>query len=131
MRILFTLATLTMSAPLLAQANACPGGQPATVRVSRIIPTGSMAGFSEAARDHAAWYKSHGIATTQFVAPVLAYNPSTKSLMQSKTDVMTVRVGAPDSTEKHDAAWAAFVAKYRSNSTIVSETRACFPKPMP
>ncbi len=131
-RFSIAFALLSLPSALAAQADLCPDGQPAVVRVSKIIPGGSMAGFMEAARDHATWYKSHGFKTVQFVAPILVYNPATRSMMQSKTEVMTIRTGSADvPREKQDAAWAAFVAKYRANSTISSETRACFPKTLP
>ena len=122
------LVALLVSSPVQA-ADLCPGGQPAVVRVSKILPKGSMAGFREAARDHAAWYRANGIAVTQFVAPVLVYNTKAKAQVASDRQVMTVRLGSADmSRAKTDASWAAFVAKYKANSTIVSETRTCWPK---
>jgi len=119
------------ASPALA-AEPCPGGQPAVVRVSKILPKGSMAGFREAARDHAAWYRGHGIAVTQFVAPVLVYDAKAKAQVVSTTEAMTVRIGDGDGTAiKRDAGWAAFVAKYQANSRVISETRVCFPKTLP
>ncbi len=115
-----------------AQASAlCPGGQVAVMRTSKILPKGSMAGFREAARDHASWYRAKGLSVTQFVAPVMVYSAKAKGQVESTQEVMTVRLGSADLPRgKTDADWAAFVAKYKANATIVSETRTCFPKGM-
>lgn len=113
-----------------AQAAAlCPGGQPAVMRVSKITPTGSMAGFRAAARDHANWYRAKGLPVTQFTAPVMVYSAKAKAQVPSEREIMTVRLGSADiPAGKRDAGWAAFVSKYKANATIVSETRTCFPK---
>lgn len=129
---LFLLAVLVSPSLIVTSAQSadlCPGGQPAVVRVSKILPKGSMAGFREAARDHAAWYRAKGIAVTQLVAPVVVYNAKARAQVASDRQVMTVRLGSADmSRAKTDAGWAAFVSKYKANSTVVSETRTCWPK---
>jgi hypothetical protein len=117
-----------ISAPAAA-VELCPGGQPATLRVSKITPTGSMAGFREAARDHANWYRAKGLPVTQFTAPVMVYSAKAKAQVASDREIMTVRLGSADVPRgKQDAGWAAFVAKYKANATIISETRTCWPK---
>ncbi len=122
------IAALIAAGPATA-AGQCPNGQMAVMRVSKLSPGGSMTGFREAARDHAAWFRSHGIAASQFVVPVLIYNAKVKARVPSAIEVMTVRLGEADvPPAKQDAAWKAFVAKYKANSTIVSETRTCFPR---
>ena len=122
------LVAMIIAGPAAAAAL-CPGGQPATMRVSKITPTGSMAGFREAARDHANWYRAKGLPVTQFTAPVLVYSAKAKAQVASEREVMTVRLGSADVPRgKQDAGWAAFVAKYKANATIVSETRTCWPK---
>lgn len=129
MRAMFLLALMVLMGAPARAADLCPGGQIAVIRVSKILPTGSMAGFSEAARDHAAWYRAKGLPVTQFVAPVIVYSTKAKAQVASDREVMTVRLGSADvPREKRDAGWAAFVAKYRANATIVSETRTCWPK---
>ena len=125
--VLFVVAVWIAGA---AQAAAlCPGGQPVVMRVSKITPTGSMAGFREAARDHADWYRAKGLPVTQFTAPVMVYSAKAKAQVASEREIMTVRLGTADVPRgKQDAGWAAFVAKYKANATIVSETRTCWPR---
>jgi hypothetical protein len=125
--ILFLLVALVGTQAQAAEL--CPGGQLAVMRVSKINPTGSMAGFREAARDHAAWYRAKGIPVTQFVAPVMVYSPKAKAQVASDREIITVRLGNADMPRgSRDAGRAAFVAKYKANATIVRETRTCFPK---
>ena len=108
-------------------ANAACSGDLVSMRVSKLKPGGSMAGFAEAARDNAAWYASHGLKTEKFItAPV--YEQSDGEPKPSVTKVMTIHVYGSATIPKHDAAWDAFVAKYKANSSIDSETRACLPK---
>lgn len=127
--VLFVVAML-VSGPAQA-ADLCPGGQLAVIRVSKITPTGSMAGFREAARDHANWYRAKGLPVTQFTAPVMVYSAKAKAQVASTQEIMTVRLGKADVPRgNQDAGWAAFVAKYKANAIIVSETRTCFPKGM-
>jgi hypothetical protein len=129
MRVIFLVVLTLLGAMPARAADVCPGGQLAVMRVSKLLPKGSMAGFREAARDHAAWYRTKGLAVTQFVAPVMVYNPKVKAQVASTQEVMTVRLGSADMPRgKVDASWAAFVAKYKANATIVRETRTCFPK---
>jgi hypothetical protein len=127
MMILFFLMTLVGTQAQAAEP--CPGGQLALMRVSKISPKGSMAGFREAARDHAAWYRAKGISVTQFAAPVMVYSPKAKAQIASDREVITVRLGSADMPRgSQDAGWAAFVAKYKANASIIRETRTCFPK---
>ncbi len=129
MKILLVLMTAGLIAGPAAAVELCPGGQPAVMRVSKITPTGSMAGFREAARDHVNWYRTKGLPVTQFTAPVMVYSAKAKAQVASEREIMTVRLGSADVPRgKQDAGWAAFVAKYKANATIVSETRTCWPK---
>lgn len=97
------------------------------MRVSKLKPGGSMAGFAEAARDNAAWYASHGMKGEKFLtAPV--YEQADGEAKPSVTRVMTIHVYGGVTQPKHDAAWDAFVTKYKANASIESETRACLPK---
>ncbi len=108
-------------------AHAACTGDLVSIRVSKLKPGGSMAGFDEAAKANAAWYGSHGLKAEKFItAPV--YEQSDGEPKPSVTKVMTIHVYGAATMPKHDAAWDAFVAKYKANSTIDSETRACLPK---
>ena len=129
MRTIFLVLLMMLGVTSAQAAEMCPGGKLAVMRVSKITPTGSMAGFREAARDHAAWYRAKGLPVTQFVAPVMVYSPKAKAQIASDREVLTVRLGSADVPRgKSDAGWAAFVAKYKANATILRETRTCFPK---
>ncbi|MGI4880107.1 MAG: hypothetical protein ACRYG4_21755 [Janthinobacterium lividum] len=123
----YLLCALLLSAAGTAHAaGVCGAGTMATMRVSRLIPGGTVAGFNEAVHDHAAWYASHGLKDDSFVtAPTVT--PGRGSTTLSTTTFVTIHVygsGEP----KHDAAWDAYVGKYRANSTIASEARFCLPK---
>lgn len=88
-----------------------------------------MAGFSKAVADHAKWYADHGYADQIVAAPVLAYDKASDSLAQVPDQIMTFHnhsVSVPK--DKHDAAWDSYVAEYRANSTIATETLVCMPK---
>lgn len=122
---LAVIAVLTM--PVAAQAQVCATGDVARIRASKITPTGSMAGFQQAVADHLAWYKSHGFKLDQVVAPVLVYD-STGKESSSKDEVVTIATGDNVPRDKRDAGWDGFVAKYRANSTILSEKVVCLPK---
>ena len=128
-----SLAAVAVSSPVLAQSSpaaACVNGNVAIVRISKILPTGSMAGFNKAVADHTKWYADHGYtADRQVVAPILVYDDKTKTVSAAKDQVMTLHTNATSvPMAKHDAAWDAYVAEYRSNSDILSETVVCMPK---
>ena len=119
-----------MLAALLTVATAaqaaCPGDL-VSMRVSKLKPGGSMAGFADAARDNARWYAAHGMKDDRFVvAPV--YEQSGGEAKPSVTRIATFHVYGSAKQPKPDAAWAAFVAKYQANSSIESTTQVCLPK---
>lgn len=116
------------AAPAMA-ANPCKVGEPAVVRISKITPNGTMAGFQKAAADHMKWYASHGYTKDrQVLAPVMSFDAAKNVLVETPGQVMTLHTHAEDvPLAKHDAAWTAYVAEYRANSEILSETRVCLP----
>ncbi|MFM5908252.1 MAG: hypothetical protein ACKOPO_11830, partial [Novosphingobium sp.] len=74
---LFAIALIAMS-PSLANAAAdapakdCPSGKLQRLRVSEIVPGGSLAGFRAAFADHARWYASHGYTADRLsISPVI------------------------------------------------------------
>jgi hypothetical protein len=120
------LATPVAAAP----AKTCPAGQELVVlRISTLKPTGSRAGFEEAARDHLKWYRDHGFKDNQqMVLDVFDFDQKTGATTVSKTKVMTIHYNMPDpKLIKRDAAWNAYVAKYRANSDIGTEELVCLP----
>ena len=122
---------LILAAALLGgtAAQAACNGDLVAVRVSKLKPGGSMAGLLDAAKDNGAWYGAHGLKADRFAtAPV--YEQADGEPKPSVTRLMTFHVYGTDTKPKHDAAWNAFVAKYKANSTIESENRVCVPKGM-
>jgi len=106
-------------------AATCTAGTLTRIRVSKIKPGGSMAGFRDAVAAHTHWYQSHGYRIDQRVAPVMT---SGKGRMEiSRDEVMTLATSTDVPREKRDAGWTAFVAKYKANSTIERETIVCLP----
>ena len=121
--LLFGLAAPVFAAP---GAPACDG-QLVGMRVSKLKPGGSMAGFADAVRDNAKWYASHGLKDDRVtMAPV--YESADKTYKPSVTKAMSIHVYGGAEAPKQDAAWEAFVAKYKANSTIESEVKVCLPK---
>ena len=105
----------------------CPAGMQAVIsRVSRI--TGSKASFYEAVHDHIKWYRDHGYTTNSIiVGPVIMNDTATPG--PSPDLMMSVHLNDPNvPSDKIDDAWRAYVAKYRANSTLVSETFGCLTK---
>lgn len=106
-------------------AATCAQGELTRIRVSKIKPGGSMAGFRDAVAAHTRWYQAHGYRIDQRIAPVMT---SGKGAMQvSPDEVMTLATSADVPRDKRDAGWTAFVAKYQANSTIERETVVCMP----
>ncbi len=117
------------SSAMAATANPCKVGEPAVIRVSKITAKGSMAGFKKAAADHMKWYADHGYTKDrQLLAPVMIFDPAKKMMVEAPDQIMTLHTHSENvPNEKKDAAWAAYVAEYRANSDIVTETMVCLP----
>ena len=106
-------------------AATCAYGALTRIRVSKIKPGGSMAGFRDAVAAHTRWYRAHGYRIDQRIAQVMT---SGKGQMQvSPDEVMTLATSADVPRDKRDAGWTAFVAKYQANSTIEREMVVCMP----
>jgi hypothetical protein len=126
--VLAAAAALTISAAGAAQSQApaaCSQGQLTRIRLSRITPGGSLAGFRDAVAAHERWYKAHGYRIEQRIAPVVGSSRGKAS--QSGQEVMTFATSDDVPRERRDAGWNAFVAKYRANSEIETETVVCVP----
>ena len=127
-RIALTIAALAaaLTAPLTVNAQTRPAcdGQSVTLRVSRLTPNGTLAGLADAVKAQRAWYVSHGYKSDSVVMATMldGSRASTREFVTIHT-----RTGAAPEL-KRDAAWEAFVATYKANSTIGSETRFCLPK---
>ncbi|HUO23859.1 MAG TPA: hypothetical protein VMU59_15195 [Caulobacteraceae bacterium] len=90
-------------------------GHPAVVRISKLSPTGTIAGLGKAVRDHQAWYAAHGQPNVKIVlAPMRgssAGDGPTEFVTLTISDVVAPRPPSDD-------AYRAFVKEYDDNSTI-------------
>ena len=134
MRIALFLAVLTFQTASAFAQNSLPAcdGDIAIVRVSQILPGGSMQGFLAAAAAHKAWYRANGVKDNDIVVSrVLAEDEKTHAIKYSETEVLTyhLRPPAPERTpNRGDEAWKAYVKQYRDNSEIKFEYMTCLPK---
>jgi hypothetical protein len=126
LKMLTAALALAVSTPAQAAPapDNCPAGKLQRVRVSEIVPGGSLAGFREAFADHARWYAAHG-----YKADRLTFSPVLRESGKGRgagLRVVTIHTGASNvPRDKQDAAWKAFAAKYKANSRIVSTTLTC------
>ena len=125
-RILMATALLGVGVSACAAPSTCDG-QLVSMRVSKLKPGGSMAGFADAVRANQAWYASHGMKDDRITsAPV--FETVDKTMKPSVTSMVSFHIYGASDTFKRDAAWDGFVAKYKANASIESETRMCLPK---
>ena len=126
MKLIYAVAAAMFAATGASAEGVCGADTMVTMRVSKLIAAGTPAGFLDAVKDHKAWYASHGMKDDVFVtAPVLV--PEKGGLKPSASSYVTFHVYGTKEP-KHDAAWDAYVAKYKANTTVDSETRFCLPK---
>ncbi len=97
------------------------------MRVSVLTATGTPAGFMDAVKDHKAWYASHNFKDDVFTTgPALVGDRGASE--RSGRKFVTFHTYGGEANPKHDAAWDAYVAKYKANATIESDQRFCLPK---
>jgi hypothetical protein len=114
------LSALASVARAQDQQPVCTG-HPAVVRISKLSPTGTMAGLAKAAADHQAWYNTHGSPQTRvLLAPVT-------SSSAGETDVVTLNIDPPPYAKRApaDDAWTAFIKEYDDNSIVVLTGLTC------
>ena len=122
-------ALLAMGAVGARAAAVCPNGDVATLRMSTLTPSGTMAGLAKAVADHQKWYRDHGYADRILLAHVLTLDKASGALAASPNQVITFHLRSLEvPKETHDAAWDRFVAEYRANSGVTSETTICYPR---
>ncbi|MBI1403805.1 MAG: hypothetical protein GC147_11395 [Porphyrobacter sp.] len=127
---LAALAALAVPAAAVAQsaeapAPVCATGEVTRIRMSKLKPGATMAQFEEAVAAHVAWYKTHGFAIDQRIAPVMRWKDGKP--MISADEVMTFASGDNVPREKRDKGWTDFVAKYRAVSDVAFEQVVCMP----
>ncbi len=128
LKMLTAALALVACAPSLAASaaptEACPAGKLQRLRVSEIIPGGSIDGFREAFAEHARWYAGHGYKADRLTfSPVMRESGRGRGAGQRLVTIHTSVSNVP--RDKQDAAWKAFAAKYKANSRIVSTTLTC------
>jgi hypothetical protein len=102
-------------------------GQIEVIRLSTIIPGGTIAGFREAVAQRNAWYNSrHASANDQIVARVIRKGSSKSGYTTAGDEVVTLQTNPPPEL-KHDAAYNAFTKKFQANSKITMERTVCIP----
>ena len=126
--IIFAVAAAAAVWPTVAAAQpkpaaACSQGELTRIRLSKIKPGGSLAGFRDAVAAHTRWFKAHGYRIEQRIAPVVTFAKGKAAA--AAQEVMTFATSDDVPRDKHDAGWQAFVAKYRANSDIERETIVC------
>ena len=106
-------------------------GDVANVRLTEIIPGGTMDGYLKAVADHRAWYRAHGFKNNEiFVSKLMVEDPATHKLTYSKDRVVAFHIRPPymGGSTGHDAGWDAFHAEYSKNSNIVTTYNICIPR---
>ena len=121
------------SAPPLPGSFAAPpcDGDVANVRLTEIIPGGTMEGYLKAVDAHRAWYRAHGFMNNEiFVSKIMLEDPATHKLVYSQDRVLAFHVRPPymGGSTGHDAGWDAFHAQYSKNSNIVTTYNICIPR---
>jgi hypothetical protein len=133
---LFLAALASLLVPSAFAQNAPPAcdGDIAIVRIATIKP-GAMQGYLAAVAAHKAWYRNHGFKDNVIVASrVILRDDKTGAMKYSDTEVVTYHIRPPSSTQtdsKRDAAWDAYVKRYRDTSAIKAEYLTCMPKLAP
>ncbi|MFM5930774.1 MAG: hypothetical protein ACKOPQ_07690 [Novosphingobium sp.] len=124
--ILSAAPALAQAQPATSPAQNCPAGKLQRLRVSEIVPGGTLAGFKAAFADHARWYASHGYAGDRLSISSVVGESGKARGRKGAVRVVTIHSGASNvPRDRQDAAWKAFAAKYKANSRIVSTTLTC------
>lgn len=116
------LAAGAASGQALPQCN----GKFELVRTDTIKPD-KLEEFKQAVRDNQAWYKAHGMKDRVLLGQVVnMHGPNGSAAYQSDTALTVHTDMDPDGPDpEHDAAYSAFVAKYKDSSTITSTQMLC------
>lgn len=132
--IAISIVSMPVASYAVATSSADPHmvceGQLERLRISKIKPGGSVAGFLEAVAENNAWYASHNLnGNTQVAARALKYDPATKNFSIAEDEIATINVDPKGRAGiAEDAAWKSFVKKYDDNSEIVTDKWLCVPK---
>lgn len=124
-------ACLALSAGAAQAAGAaspldlCKGGQLVVVRLNTVKP-GASAAYEKAARDHAAWYRSHGYKENRLLVGPVITGGRGEGWTASETEYASVHMDAPGvPADKRDAGWDAYVKEYRDSSELTADKFVC------
>jgi hypothetical protein len=122
------LALLGVVAASAASAQAllpCSGGYE-IIRTDTINP-GKFDEFKDAVRGNQAWYTAHGMKDKVLLGQVVNMQGPNGSATFATDTALTVHTGIDPNADDpaHDAAYGAFVAKYKDSSTIKSTAMVC------
>ncbi|RZO69603.1 MAG: hypothetical protein EVA67_10435 [OM182 bacterium] len=132
------LACLVVLLGISTQASAADtpesscSGVASILRISEYVADGSEAGLREAAAQHTAWYRSHGVTENeQVVIPLMTYDADSDALNGDTQRVATLHLNANASRDARDQqgddAWQAFIAEYQKNTEVTETLWLCLP----
>ena len=122
----FALVGIVAASAASAQAVLPCGGGYELIRVDTINP-GKLDEFKEAVRGNQAWYTAHGMKDKVLLGQVVNMQGPNGSAAFATDTAMTVHTGIDPNADEpaHDAAYGAFVAKYKDSSIIKSTMMVC------
>ncbi|RAK69092.1 hypothetical protein [Phenylobacterium kunshanense] len=107
----------------------CKGGQLAVVRMNAVKP-GAKAAYEKAARDHLAWYRSHGYAQNRLMVGPVITGDRANGYTASETEFASIHMDSPGvPPDKRDAGWDAYVKAYRDSSDLTVDKFVCLREP--
>jgi hypothetical protein len=127
----FAAAGLLLSAGAANAAGAaspldlCKGGQLVSLRINTVKP-GAKDAYEKAARDHIAWYRSHGYKENRLLTGPVITGARGEGWTASETEYASLHMDAPGvPPDKRDAGWDAYVKAYRETSDLAVEKFVC------
>jgi hypothetical protein len=109
-----------------ASAQSLPpcSGKYELVRTDTIKP-GKLDEFKEAVRDNQAWYKAHGMKDRVLLGQVVNMQGGSAAFADDTALTIHTDIDPNGPDPAHDAAYGAFVAKYKDSSTITNTMMLC------
>ena len=124
----FAFALLGTVAAGAASAQAFPpcDGKFEIVRTDTINP-GKLEEFKQAVRDNQAWYKAHGMKDRVLLGQVVNMQGQNGSAAYATDTALTIHTDIDPNgpSPEHDAAYGAYVAKYKDSTVLKSTTMLC------
>jgi hypothetical protein len=122
------LAVLGIITATAASAQSMPecSGTFQIIRTDTINP-GKLDEFKQAIRDHQAWYAAHGMKDKILLGQLVNMQGPNGTATYAVDTALTIHTDIdPNAADPvHDAAYGAFVAKYKDSSIIKSTAMVC------